>query len=736
MRISTLISTGLTVLLLVSTAFSAANYPFPQSKDFSGSIKPTSVTQELMNKQVREYYDSWKKRFVKGDYLESGGTGSNSELKTVSEAHGYGMMIIALMAGHDKDAQKIFDKFVDFYKAHPSVLNPYLMQWAIPTEKRNSKKWDQYSATDGDLDIAYAFLLAHKQWGSAGRYNYQQMAWDMIGAIAAAEINWSTYKVMYGDNWKNGPDSNKHLTRPSDWMGAHFQSFAIAASASQYDWKELDKRLLSLYQTFSNKYSSNTGLITDFVINNPVEPCPKYFLDEYEDTDTYNFNACRVPWRMAMNYGHFGTGKAKEICEKMISWLKSSTNGKAKDIKIGYELDGTALNNSDDNSASFVGPFMAAATVDKDFQNFLDQGWNVLTSLDDSEAYGASLKLMSMLYITGNWWNPVDANLSNTQKKDPVVSPGGVLLDDFANYYGDDNNQTYLGAAYGQAEIGEPYEGGGYWYVASGKAKVTSKGVEIKDDNVDKIVHDKKMDFKVETEGSDEAWALIGCTFIDADNTKYYDFENLDGITITAKGKGTIRVSLSTKDINDLSSDERWGFYGYVLELTDDMKDHVIPVEYLVPADYSPAFNNGWGWENHSGYKVEQFMMKVSGKDQEVSMQIDSIVFNGLAYKKHFNFTPEIIAIDNTGSSVTKTGISLLKGKNNNPRLVYRAAKDGYGTVQMFNPKGVMVSELFNGNIKKGKHSIHIDKTRFSTGIYFVKYRFGKQIFTQKVRIN
>ena len=36
------------------------------------------------------------------------------------------------------------------------------------------------SATDGDLDIAYSLLLAHKQWGSNGTVNYLKEAQDMI----------------------------------------------------------------------------------------------------------------------------------------------------------------------------------------------------------------------------------------------------------------------------------------------------------------------------------------------------------------------------------------------------------------------------------------------------------------------------------------------------------------------------------------------------------------------------
>ena len=40
---------------------------------------------------------------------------------------------------------------------------------------------DGYNAFDGDEDIAMALLMAHKQWGSTGRWNYLQEGIATIG---------------------------------------------------------------------------------------------------------------------------------------------------------------------------------------------------------------------------------------------------------------------------------------------------------------------------------------------------------------------------------------------------------------------------------------------------------------------------------------------------------------------------------------------------------------------------
>ena len=41
------------------------------------------------------------------------------------------MIAVAMMAGHDPQAQSIFDGFVRVFRAFPSSLNPGLMSWAI-----------------------------------------------------------------------------------------------------------------------------------------------------------------------------------------------------------------------------------------------------------------------------------------------------------------------------------------------------------------------------------------------------------------------------------------------------------------------------------------------------------------------------------------------------------------------------------------------------------------------------
>src|SRR6201992_71897 len=172
------------VLLFLSSRLSAqhAAMPFPQHVQYTkGSIKPNQVSQTQLDQLTLDFYNQWKKRYIK--------TGCHPgefyvwyELKgkeCVSEGQGYGMIISVLMAGADSSAKSTYDGLYKYYKAHPGT-HPYLMAWA---QNVNCKDLDKSSATDGDMDIAYSLLMANKQWGSKGKINYLDEAQKMIGSI-------------------------------------------------------------------------------------------------------------------------------------------------------------------------------------------------------------------------------------------------------------------------------------------------------------------------------------------------------------------------------------------------------------------------------------------------------------------------------------------------------------------------------------------------------------------------
>ncbi|WP_226639277.1 glycosyl hydrolase family 8 [Bacillus tropicus] len=383
--------------------------PFPQQVNYAGVIKPNHVTQESLNASVRSYYDNWKKKYLKNDlsslpggyYVKGEITGDADGFKPLgtSEGQGYGMIITVLMAGYDSNAQKIYDGLFKTARTFKSSQNPNLMGWVVADSKKAQGHFD--SATDGDLDIAYSLLLAHKQWGSNGAVNYLKEAQDMITKGIKASNVTNNSRLNLGD-W----DSKSSLdTRPSDWMMSHLRAFY--EFTGDKTWLTVINNLYDVYTQFSNKYSPNTGLISDFVVKNPPQPAPKDFLNESEYTNAYYYNASRVPLRIVMDYAMYGEKRSKVISDKVSSWIQNKTNGNPSKIVDGYQLNGSNIGSYP--TAVFVSPFIAASITNSNNQKWVNSGWDWMKNRRESY-FSDSYNLLTMLFITGNWWKPIPDN--------------------------------------------------------------------------------------------------------------------------------------------------------------------------------------------------------------------------------------------------------------------------------------------------------------------------------------
>ena len=156
---------------------------------------PLGAAAETTDKtaDMTAFYQEWKSKYVRQNpyvtdetkyyvyYSEDTYSGGEPVPVTVSEAHGYGMLIAVSMADYDPDARAIFDGMVRYYQAHPSEIGLHLMAWQQSDNGKSLTETDGAdSATDGDMDIAYALLLADKVWGSGGSYDYAAMGKAVI----------------------------------------------------------------------------------------------------------------------------------------------------------------------------------------------------------------------------------------------------------------------------------------------------------------------------------------------------------------------------------------------------------------------------------------------------------------------------------------------------------------------------------------------------------------------------
>jgi endo-1,4-beta-D-glucanase Y len=393
------------------------------SMQYPSDVLMPSGAQADLDAKTAAAYDQWKAQYVKqgcgGYYVLSGGGTGTDVGDEVSEGHGYGMVITALMACHDPDAKKIFDGMYAFFKKFPTTGHQNLMAWTVQVAAAGGSPGCQIptgqsdSATDGDLDIAFALLLADKQWPGNG---YLAKAQAVIADIANGDLNPTTHLSNPGDWDTNSPDNFKlqgdgaganyyYGTRPSDFMLDHFRSFgnAMTAAADKAAWSSAVDATYGVADAIQTKFSPSTGLLPDFIVdtNTSPRPAPSNYLEAPTDGE-YSWNSCRVPWHIATDYVVSSDPRAKKLLTLMNTWVVGATGGDPGQIVSGYALGGAPIPGQSPSSP-FTSPFGVAAMAGTD-QAWLDAIWNGMAV--NQGYYGDSITLLSMIVMSGNWWAP------------------------------------------------------------------------------------------------------------------------------------------------------------------------------------------------------------------------------------------------------------------------------------------------------------------------------------------
>jgi endo-1,4-beta-D-glucanase Y len=388
------------------------SYPFGSRLDaYAAGIRP-SASNGQMDATIKSCYDAWKSVMVVDVPSIPGGKavrfGSSPQYLTVSEGMGYGMLLTVLMAGHDPQAQSIFDgllKTVRTRYANAIVTNVgpigyALMDWRLDINGNSSDPGNQgWNAMDGDLDIAMALLMADRQWGSGGTWNYKQEGVNTVNAMKAYNFK--------PDGTSKGL-ATPNVSRTSDYMISHFRAFRTATGDAF--WETVIDRSFYLVNLMQTQFST-VGLMPDFIVNtdtaNPI-PSPG-FMGDYVDTEMHFFaNAQRNPWRYGTDYVTSGDPRWKMVCDKMINFFKQDTGGNPARTAIGYHLNGTPMDRPYPvwTPKGMIGPQLCAAMVDGSHQAYLDALWNYNAANYTNQYYDAELQLLPMIVASGNWWQP------------------------------------------------------------------------------------------------------------------------------------------------------------------------------------------------------------------------------------------------------------------------------------------------------------------------------------------
>jgi hypothetical protein len=310
-----------------------------------------------------------------------------------------------LFAGHDPNAQQLFDGLLSVVRtryaygnAQYDPLGKYLMDWRIYAN--GTSAGEGWNAMDGDLDIAMALLMADRQWGSSGKWNYLQEGKNTIAALKSM--------CMKPDGTTRGL-STAGVSRTSDYMIGHFRAFATATGDSF--WNTAVDRAYWLSDRMQTVYSAGVGLMPDFIVATDTAtpyPSPGYMGDGNANENKYWWNGCRNPWRYSSDYLLSGDARWKTITARLVNFFQGQVNARGGDVTAigtGYNLDGSVVTGG--SSGAYNGPICAGACIDAQYQSFADALWNWNASHLTTGYYDSEIQLLSMVVASGNWWSTV-----------------------------------------------------------------------------------------------------------------------------------------------------------------------------------------------------------------------------------------------------------------------------------------------------------------------------------------
>jgi endo-1,4-beta-D-glucanase Y len=393
-----------------AAAIPGVSFPFPQNRQSNNCVYPAAYR----NEDVQAAYTQWRT-----DLITSSGAGGFRRVQrlasdpvlqvgsTVSEGIGYGMLIAVYM-----NDQSLFDDLWKYEQLHlggcqASTCPPMgLMDWYISAD--GSSSLGTGGATDADEDMAFALVMAAKQWGGQGSLakTYQKAAIDQIIAVWVLEVYQSN--LIKPGTWGDNNSVNVSYFAP-----AYYRVFkAFGGNLPKSDggsWNpNWDATIDTSYNIINSSLSAangnqNNGLVPAWCNSSGV-PNPSAL--QSGNPTNYQYDSCRTPFRIALDWCWNAEPRAKAYVAKTSAFFSGIG---AHNIVDGYKLDGTPqAQNPGKLSAAFIGPAGVGAMSSSSYQSFLDDSYAALATrmlLAGGTYYEESWTTISLLMMTANLLN-------------------------------------------------------------------------------------------------------------------------------------------------------------------------------------------------------------------------------------------------------------------------------------------------------------------------------------------
>ena len=360
-----------------------AQLPFPQHErnldiaGFSGQPLQPSHEDRLMSQ-----YQQWKERWVLADlepgraFMRMGVTkqGLRYRMLVTSEGQGLAMLCSVIFAGADPQAQGMFNQLYAYCKAHPSQKHADLMSWQVIAEAFPSIATD--SATRGDLLIAYALLMADRQWGSAGLVNYLASAKAIISALKEQCVHPQGFYMLHG-NWVDETmEAAYGQTNRSCMSPAIFKAFQKASG--DLTWQKVSAKMKQLLKQ-SLRDLNRQMLFPPDVIHVASSQTDEIQIEGNED------DVALLIFHQLQAAFWLDDAEAR-------TWLKEIGDTSAEPI-------------TGDVSADLIMCHLAGALANRDPQQFTAL-WDWLVAIEQplKDPYADTWRLVALLVLNQNWW--------------------------------------------------------------------------------------------------------------------------------------------------------------------------------------------------------------------------------------------------------------------------------------------------------------------------------------------
>ncbi len=367
-------------------------FPFPSSNAAAGVTTDALTTHEL-----RRLYFDWRdaliERCPQGDarmrYPES-----NND--TRSEGVGYGMVIAAYMGD-----RQTFDGLWDYYRR---TSTNGLMNWRRNGCDGGGGGGDNGSAADADIDAALAVIVADRQFPGNG---YAAQAQQILTAIRGQLFQGGCQGVLLAGSQFAGCN----CINPSYIPPGYYVAYGDVEQ--QGFWNQARTASYAYYNAVRNP---QTGLVPAWSqANGNLQLGCNPQVAGGGQTNEYQADAARTPWRVATDYQWTGDARAEDFLDAIAGFAR---NQQMMRIRDRYTLGGQPANGNELSShelgrntyvmGGFATAMVAASQADVD--DFTGAWFSVYKGGDNFggtfRAFNNSLAMLYGLLVTGTMWSP------------------------------------------------------------------------------------------------------------------------------------------------------------------------------------------------------------------------------------------------------------------------------------------------------------------------------------------